>query len=67
MIGIDPMAVLEGIMAKRPLFVIRRSNPDDQNSANRNLDVYARMNADLAVGYTVWRRYDTMVVWRRNP
>jgi len=67
MIGIDPMAVLDGIMAKRPLFVIRRTNPDDQNAATRNLDVYARMRADLAAGYTVWRRYDTMVVWRRNP
>jgi 4-amino-4-deoxy-L-arabinose transferase-like glycosyltransferase len=67
MIGIDPMAVLDGIMAKRPLFVIRRTNPDDRNAATRNLYVYARMNADLAAGYTLWKRYDTMLVWRRNP
>lgn len=67
MIGIDPVAVLDGIMAARPLFVIRRTNPDDRNAATRNLDVYARMNADLAARYTVWRRYDSMVVWRRNP
>jgi 4-amino-4-deoxy-L-arabinose transferase-like glycosyltransferase len=66
MIGIDPMAVLDGIMAERPLFVIRRTNPDDGNAATRNLDVYARMRADLTAGYTVWRRYDTMVVWRRK-
>lgn len=67
MIGIDPMATLDGIMARRPLFVIRRSNPDDRDAATRNLDVYARMKADLAADYTVWRRYDTMVVWRRKP
>lgn len=66
MIGIDPLAVLDGIMAKRPLFVIRRTNPDDRNAVTRNLDVYARMQADLAEGYTVWKRYDTMVVWRRK-
>lgn len=67
MIGIDPVAVLDGIMAQRPLFVIRRSNPDDQNGVTRNLAVYARMQADLAAGYTLWRRYDTMLVWRRKP
>lgn len=66
MIGIDPLATLDAIMAERPLFVIRRTIPDDRNAATRNLDVYARMRADLAAGYTVWKRYDTMVVWRRT-
>ena len=66
MIGIDPLSTLDQIMAERPLFVIRRTNPDDTSAATRNLAVYRRMEADLAAGYTVWRRYDTMVVWRRK-
>ncbi|GAB0112959.1 hypothetical protein AcidC75_04840 [Acidisoma sp. C75] len=67
MIGIDPLAELARIMARRPLFVIRRTNPDDRSAATRNLAVYRQMQADLAAGYTLWKRYDTMVVWRRKP
>ena len=66
MIGIDPLAELARIMARRPLFVVVRTNPDDRSAATRNLDVYRQMRADLAAGYRVWKRYDTMVVWRRN-
>ena len=65
-VGIDPMAELQRILARKPLFIIRRTNPDDQNAATRNLDVYAAMNAELAADYTVWKRYDTMVVYRRK-
>ncbi|MCB8880998.1 glycosyltransferase family 39 protein [Acidisoma cellulosilytica] len=66
-VGIDPLAELNHILAQKPLFIIRRTNPDDQNSSARNLDVYAAMNAALGADYTVWKRYDTMVVYRRKP
>lgn len=66
MLGIDPLAELARIMARRPLFVVVRTNPDDHSAATRNLDVYRQMRADLAAGYRVWKRYDTMVVWRRD-
>lgn len=65
-VGIDPLAELHRILAAKPLFIVRRTNPDDQNPATRNLDVYAAMNAVLAADYEVWKRYDTMVVYRRK-
>lgn len=65
-VDIDPLAQLGIIMAEKPLFVIRRTNPDDQNAATRNLAVYARMQADLDADYEIWRVYDTMVVYRRR-
>jgi 4-amino-4-deoxy-L-arabinose transferase-like glycosyltransferase len=65
-VGIDPLAELHRILAEKPLFIVRRTNPDDQNAATRNLDVYAAMNAVLAADYEVWKRYDTMVVYRRK-
>ncbi len=64
--GIDPMAELNRILAEKPLFIVRRTNPDDQNAATRNLDVYAAMRAALGRDYTVWRSYGTMVVYRRR-
>jgi hypothetical protein len=65
-VGIDPMAELNRILAEKPLFIVRRTNPDDQDAATRNLDVYAAMKAALAADYDVWRRYETMVVYRRR-
>ncbi|MCB8875355.1 ArnT family glycosyltransferase [Acidisoma silvae] len=65
-VGIDPLAELNRILAAKPMFIIRRTNPDDKDAATRNLDVYAAMNAALAADYTVWKRYDTMVVYRRK-
>ena len=65
-VGIDPLAELQRILARKPLFIIRRTNPDDQDAATRNLDVYAAMNTILAADYTVWKQYDTMVVYRRQ-
>jgi hypothetical protein len=66
-VNIDPLAQLDGIMAERPLFVIRRRFPGVQSPQTRNLAVYAKMAADLAADYSVWRVYDTMVVYRRRP
>ncbi|HEX3984492.1 MAG TPA: glycosyltransferase family 39 protein [Acidisoma sp.] len=65
-VGIDPMMELQRILAEKPLFIVRRTNPDDADAATRNLDVYAAMNAALTADYMVWRRYDTMVVYRRR-
>jgi 4-amino-4-deoxy-L-arabinose transferase-like glycosyltransferase len=65
-VNIDPVVVLDGIMAERPLFVIRRRFPGVQSPATRNLAVYARMEADLAAEYSPWRVYDDMVVYRRR-
>ncbi len=65
-VNIDPLAVLDGIMAKRPLFVIRRRFPGVQSPVTRNVSVYAKMEADLTADYDVWRVYDTMVVYRRR-
>jgi hypothetical protein len=65
-VNIDPMAQLDRIMAERPLFVIRRRFPGPQSPQTRNVAVYARMEADLAADYTVWRVYDDMVVYRRK-
>ena len=65
-VNIDPMAQLDAIMAERPLFVIRRRFPGEQSPQTRNVAVYARMEADLAADYGVWRVYDTMVVYRRK-
>jgi hypothetical protein len=47
------------------LFVIRRRFPGDQSPQTRNVAVYARMDADLAADYSVWRVYDDMIVYRR--
>lgn len=63
---IDPLAQLDSIMAEKPLFVIRRTNPGYQSPETRNVAVYARMEADLAAEYTVWHVYDTMIVYRRR-
>jgi 4-amino-4-deoxy-L-arabinose transferase-like glycosyltransferase len=63
-VNIDPQAELARIMAERPLFVIRRRFPGTQSPETRNVAVYAKMAADLAADYTVWRVYDTMVVYR---
>jgi 4-amino-4-deoxy-L-arabinose transferase-like glycosyltransferase len=63
-VNIDPMAQLDRIMAERPLFVIRRRDPGYQSPQTRNVAVYAKMAADLAAEYTVWRVYDSMVVYR---
>jgi hypothetical protein len=65
-VNIDPLAVLDGIMAERPLFVIRRRFPGVQSPVTRNVSVYAKMEADLAADYGVWRVYDNMVVYRRR-
>jgi 4-amino-4-deoxy-L-arabinose transferase-like glycosyltransferase len=63
-VNIDPLAQLDAIMAERPLFVIRRTNPGYQSPQTRNVAVYAKMEADLAADYTVWRVYDGMIVFR---
>jgi 4-amino-4-deoxy-L-arabinose transferase-like glycosyltransferase len=63
-VNIDPLAQLDAIMAERPLFVIRRRDPGPQSPQTRNVAVYAKMAADLAADYTVWRVYDDMVVYR---
>ncbi len=63
-VNIDPLAELDRIMAARPLFVVRRRDPGPQSPETRNVAVYARMEADLAADYTVWRVYDDMVVYR---
>ena len=65
-VNIDPLAELDRIMAEKPLFVIRRTNPDDQSPQTRNLAVYAKMAADLSANYAVWRSYDSMIVYRRR-
>ena len=65
-VNIDPLAQLNAIMAQRPLFVIRRRVSQYQSSQTRNAAVYARMDADLAADYSVWRSYDTMIVYRRK-
>jgi 4-amino-4-deoxy-L-arabinose transferase-like glycosyltransferase len=65
-VNIDPLAQLDGIMAQRPLFVIRRRFPGYQPPQTRNVAVYAKMEADLAADYSVWRVYDDMVVYRRR-
>jgi hypothetical protein len=65
-VNIDPLAQLDAIMAERPLFVIRRTRPGYQSPQTRNVAVYAKMEADLAADYTVWRVYDHMVVYRRR-
>jgi len=65
-VNIDPLAPLDSIMAERPLFVIRRRFPGIQSPQTRNVAVYARMAADLAADYSVWRVYDTMIVYRRR-
>ncbi len=65
-VNIDPLAQLDRIMAERPLFVIRRRFPGPQSPQTRNVAVYARMEADLAAEYSVWRVYDSMIVYRRR-
>jgi hypothetical protein len=65
-VNIDPLAQLGGIMAEQPLFVIRRRFPGTQSPRTRNVAVYARMQADLAADYSVWRVYDDMIVYRRR-
>ena len=65
-VNIDPMAQLNAIMAQPPLFVIRRRFPGTQSPQTRNVAVYAKMEADLAADYGVWRVYDTMIVYRRR-
>jgi 4-amino-4-deoxy-L-arabinose transferase-like glycosyltransferase len=65
-VNIDPLAQLDSIMAEKPLFVIRRRFPGVQSPQTRNVAVYARMEADLAADYSVWRVYDDMVVYRRR-
>jgi len=65
-VDIDPLAQLDSIMAEKPLFVIRRRFPGVQSPQTRNVAVYARMEADLAADYSVWRVYDTLVVYRRK-
>jgi 4-amino-4-deoxy-L-arabinose transferase-like glycosyltransferase len=65
-VNIDPLAQLDAIMTQRPLFVIRRRFPGVQLPQTRNVSVYARMEADLAADYSVWRVYDDMVVYRRR-
>jgi hypothetical protein len=62
-VNIDPLVQLDAIMAGRPLFVIRRTNPGYQSPQTRNVAVYAKMEADLAADYTVWRVYDGMIVY----
>jgi 4-amino-4-deoxy-L-arabinose transferase-like glycosyltransferase len=63
-VNIDPMAQLDAVMAERPLFVIRRRDPGYQSPQTRNVAVYAKMAAELAADYTIWRVYDDMVVYR---
>jgi 4-amino-4-deoxy-L-arabinose transferase-like glycosyltransferase len=63
-VNIDPMAQFDAVMAERPLFVIRRRDPGYQSPQTRNVAVYAKMAADLAADYTVWRVYDDMIVYR---
>ncbi len=63
-VDIDPVTELDRIMAEHPLFVIRRRHPGYQSPVTRNVAVYARMEADLAAHYTVWRVYDDLVVYR---
>jgi hypothetical protein len=65
-VNIDPLAQLDSIMAEQPLFVIRRRFPGVQSPQTRNVSVYAKMTADLAAGYTLWRVYDDMIVYRRK-
>ena len=65
-VNIDPVAELDRIMAQQPLFVIRRSISQYTSPQVRNAAVYAKMAADLAADYSVWRTYDTMVVYRRR-
>ena len=65
-VNIDPVAQLDGIMAEQPLFVIRRRFPGVQSPQTRNVAVYAKMEADLAADYSVWRIYDSMIVYRRR-
>jgi 4-amino-4-deoxy-L-arabinose transferase-like glycosyltransferase len=65
-VNIDPVAQLDGIMAAKPLFVVRRRFPGPQPAQTRNVAVYAKMAADLAADYSVWRVYDDMVVYRRR-
>jgi Dolichyl-phosphate-mannose-protein mannosyltransferase len=65
-VNIDPLAQLDGIMARQPLFVIRRRFPGYQPPQTRNVAVYAKMAADLAAEYSVWRVYDSMIVYRRR-
>jgi 4-amino-4-deoxy-L-arabinose transferase-like glycosyltransferase len=64
-VNIDPVAQLDAIMTEKPLFVIRRRFPGYQSPQTRNVAVYARMEADLAADYSVWRVYDDMIVYRR--
>ena len=64
MVDIDPVAQLDSIMAERPLFVIRRRDPGYQSPQTRNVAVYAKMEADLAADYSVWRVYDDLIVYR---
>ncbi len=65
-VNIDPVAQLNAIMAQRPLFVIRRRVSQYTSPQVRNAAVYATMAADLAADYSVWRAYDTMIVYRRR-
>jgi hypothetical protein len=46
--------------------VIRRRFPGVQSPQTRNVAVYAKMEADLAADYSVWRIYDSMIVYRRR-
>ena len=46
--------------------LVRRRFPGAQSPQTRNVAVYARMEADLAADYSVWRTYDDMIVYRRR-
>jgi len=60
--GVDPVAEVARILATRPEFIARR----DPAPVNMDAAVYAEMDAALAKGYGVWRRYPGVVIYKEK-
>jgi len=54
--GVDAVAEVARILASRPLFIIRRTQPPIGTNP-LNPAVYAEMNSALAMHYLLWRNY----------
>ncbi len=61
--GVNPQAEVAGILAARPVFIVRR-HPQPRARGSYNPAVYALLNADLAAHYRLWRRYPGVWVYR---
>jgi 4-amino-4-deoxy-L-arabinose transferase-like glycosyltransferase len=64
--GVDGPTEVARILATRPSYIVRRSNPStDPTVVNKT--VYAEVDQATAAGYTLWRRYPAMAVYKLKP